>query len=209
MINLSNAHARGIAEAVWGRGGTNSVRTNRRGAYYFSCAAHGGFVIDANAFTEAERVAIDQYAKPEQATAYVFAGEVQAYMHPYRQRSSRVNSAATKIQTQFYLFEEDCAWCLPVKFAGITTAQHTTAQAEISFWHWYDMTNPQVAHRKHVQNATAAQDPNLIVSASAVGNSVRVWCADGKSWMVDAYDRCRDQWGQPWLSKCENVRACA
>jgi hypothetical protein len=209
MIYLSNPHARGIAEAMWGRGGTSSVRTNRRGAYYFSCSAHGGFVIDANAFTESERAAIDQYAKPEPATVYLFRGAVETYMHPYRQRGNQVSSAATKIQTHFYLFEEDCAWCLPVKFAGITTTQHTTAQAEISFWHWYDPANPQVAHRKHIQTATAAQDPDLIVSASAVGNSVRVWCADGKSWMVDAYDQCRDQWGQPWLSKCENVRACA
>lgn len=207
MINLSSAHARGIAEAIWGRGGTNSIRTNRRGAYYFSCAAHGGFVIDANAFTESERTAIDQYASPEQATVYLFAGEVEAYMHPYRQRSARVNPYATKIATSFYLFEEDCAWCLPVKFAGITTSQHTVAQAETSFWYWYDLANPEVAHRKQIAAATAARDPNLIVSASAVGNSVRVWCADGKSWMVDGYDRCRDKWGTPWLNKCENVRA--
>lgn len=209
MIYLSNAHARGIAEAVWGRGGTSSVRTNRRGAYYFSCAAHGGFVIDANAFTESERTAINQYVTPEPATVYLFNGSVETYMHSYRQRGTRVKYGSTEIATQFYLFEEDCAWCLPVKLAGITTAQHTTAHAELSFWHWYDLNNPQVAHRKHIQTATAAQDPNLIVSASAVGNSVRVWCADGKSWMVDAYDKCRDQWGQPWLNKCENVRACA
>lgn len=206
MIYLDNPTARNIAQSVWGAGGTQSLRTNRRGAFYFTCSAHGGFVIDAAAFTVSERALIDQYATAESATAYVCDEKVQTYMHPYRKRSSRVSAGSTPIHTQFYLFEEDCAWCLPGKFAGIVTARHTQTQADDCFWRWYDSANPAVRNRQEVEQARAAQDPNLIVSASAVGTAVRVWCADGKSWIVDAYDQCRDAWGTPWLNQCQNVR---
>lgn len=42
---LTHSLARSIAEARWGRGGTQSYPVNRR-HYYFACSGHGGFVIE-------------------------------------------------------------------------------------------------------------------------------------------------------------------
>lgn len=52
---LSRLQARAIAEQQWGDAGQGEVATNREGAYYFSCSSHGGFVIDNQALTGAER----------------------------------------------------------------------------------------------------------------------------------------------------------
>lgn len=206
MLTLDSARARGIAEAMWGRGNTSAVRTNRKGAYYFSCAGHGGFVIDREAFTQAERDKIDRYGEPERAVAYVLDGKVCAYAHPYRRKSSKVSAHATQVSTGFYVFEEDCSWCLPVKFAGITTAQHIIPHAENTFWHWYDEKNPAVVERKRVAALREAGDPDLITSALAQKGYTKVWCADDRSYFVDGYDDCRDDFGNPWLSRCTNVR---
>lgn len=52
---LTHNLARTIAESLWGRGGTHSYRVNRRGVFYFSCAGHGGYVIDPQSLTDHER----------------------------------------------------------------------------------------------------------------------------------------------------------
>jgi len=52
---LTREQATGLAESLWGTGGTASDRTNRDGAFCFSCSAHGGFVIDDRALTGRER----------------------------------------------------------------------------------------------------------------------------------------------------------
>lgn len=52
---LSHSQARGLAESIWGPRGTTAYRTNRIGAFYFSCSGHGGFVIDDRALTSQER----------------------------------------------------------------------------------------------------------------------------------------------------------
>lgn len=211
MIYLDSATARGIAEAVWGRGGTSSERTNRVGAYYFNCSGHGGFVIDSAVFTEHEREQIDLYASPETATAYVYNGSVEAYMHQYRQRSAKVNAQAQGLPAKYYLFEEDCAWCLPVLFADIRTKTMMVNYAKSAFWNSYDPANPAVAARKIADARRAAHDPDMITSAlnyTAGGTGcVKVWCADNSAWLVEGYDSARDEWGYPWLSRCTNVRA--
>ena len=213
MIYLDSAIARGIAEAMWGRGGTAAVRTTRTGAYYFSCSGHGGFVIDAAAFTDSELKQINQYAEPETATVYVHNGSVEAYMHPHRRRSTKVNSQAHTVQAKYYLFEEDCAWCLPVVFSGIRTKNMLVNEAKSTFWMWYDLNNPDVVAKKATDARRAARDPDLITAAlqhKAGGpGCVKVWCADDSTWLVEDYDKSRDQLGYPWLSRCTNVRPFA
>lgn len=57
---------RRIAESMWGRDGTTGYRTNRRGAYYYSCAGHGGYIVDADSLTASERSSIEKYIKPSE-----------------------------------------------------------------------------------------------------------------------------------------------
>ena len=62
---ITHSQARSMAEANWGRGGTKSRRTNRTGAFYFSCSSHGGYIIDGRAMSEEARKAISAYREPE------------------------------------------------------------------------------------------------------------------------------------------------
>lgn len=113
---LTHSQARSIAEARWGRGGTHSYRTNRRGAFYFSCSSHGGFVIDARALQDEEFICIYRYVEPEWATQYGTK-----IMHPYRTRTLRTYHPPKPFR--FFLLEEDCDWCLAPHFAGINLIQ--------------------------------------------------------------------------------------
>ena len=65
LLSKFRPQARPIAELMWGRGGTNAMKTNRRGAYYFSCSSHGGYLVCAKDLTDAERRSLDPYIKPE------------------------------------------------------------------------------------------------------------------------------------------------
>ncbi|WP_454287224.1 hypothetical protein [Rhizobium arsenicireducens] len=115
---LNHSQARSIAEARWGRGGTNSEPTTRRGAFYFSCSGHGGFVIDARALTPEERAAIEPYVSFDTAKSYTW-GRHQVLMHPYRTTGAKVALDAVTEQFDFLLLEEDCDWCLAYVFTGI------------------------------------------------------------------------------------------
>ena len=123
---LTHSQAKSIAEARWGRGGTNSYRTTRRGAFYFSCSCHGGFVIDARTLTPEERVAIERYVSPDKARIYSWDGH-QVLMHPYRNSGAKVALDATVEDFDFFLLEEDCDWCLAYLF---TTIKHRVKPAK-------------------------------------------------------------------------------
>jgi len=64
-------NARRIAEAMWGTGGTNATKTNRRGAYYYSCSAHGGYVVSGDCLTEEEKAKLHEYITPEHLNVIV------------------------------------------------------------------------------------------------------------------------------------------
>jgi hypothetical protein len=127
---LTHNQARLIAEGEWGKGGTHSYPTNRRGAFYFGCSGHGGFVIDAATFTPEERALVQRYATPEKYTTY---GTKLSW--PGRKRwPLTTTSSVVKREGEYFLFEEDCAWCLPVLFAGITAGDTmTTTGAQSTF----------------------------------------------------------------------------
>jgi len=124
-LRLTHSRARSFAETTWGTGGTHSYRTNRHGAYYFSCSGHGGYVVDAAALTAEERAAIDPYVKPMQSFYAERAGG-QCYFlmnpHSYRSRSYRVYSDTVTGYTGIYFFEEDCDWAVLEKFTDIRSA---------------------------------------------------------------------------------------
>jgi hypothetical protein len=206
---LTSSLARATAEATWGRGGTTAYKTNRKGAYYFSCAGHGGFVISAKALTSAEYEALTKYVTPEVMTVYIDneTDTVLLAYHPFRQNSGKLRGVGSKgwrtEKEELFLLEEDCAWSLAVILAGIMTSDMTKEAAEKTFYNWYDETNPAVVERERVAKLRAAKDDDLIVAASGLSDGlVKVWTADDKIHVVRGYDKARDEFGNPWLSRC-------
>jgi hypothetical protein len=208
---LNSSIARQIAESVWGRGGTSALKTNRRGAYYFSCSGHGGFVISSNALSATERADIEKYVEAVTMDVYLDAVDdsVLTVMHPYRTRSgrTRTRNGWRVVKEQVFLLEEDCGWSLAVKFAGIVAGENMSIKAaERVFYDWYDMNNPVVVERARVFELRKARDPDLIIAAQAVSNGVvKVWTADEKTHMVSNYNEARDSFGNAYLSRCNVV----
>jgi hypothetical protein len=104
---------------------------------------------------------------------------------------------------EVFVLEEDCAWSLAVEFAGITTTGMTKEAAKETFFNWYDESNAAVVSRATVAAKRAAGDSDLIVAASGMNDGVvKVWTADDKIHFVKGYDTARDEFGNPWLSRC-------
>jgi hypothetical protein len=116
MSKLTHSAARGMAEAMWGTGGTNSEPTNTPSAFYFSCSGHGGFIIGEDAITPKQQAALAPYITPELCTLY---GD--KLMHPYRRRkiSATWREFEQARDYKVYVFEEDCDWALVHKFTTI------------------------------------------------------------------------------------------
>lgn len=112
-IRLSAARARAIAEGRWGTGGTQAQRTNTRGAYYYACSGHGGYVVDGAVLTAEQRAQIDRLISPERVIAVVRdtpAGErVDVLTNPFSRRGHRyqVRPGQVRVEHPIYLFEED------------------------------------------------------------------------------------------------------
>jgi hypothetical protein len=209
LMYLTSSLARQTAEARWGRGGTCSRKTNRKGAYYFSCSGHGGFVISAKALSPSEYDSIRKYVEPETLTVYVdnFDDRVLLAFHPFRRNAGKMSlytRGGYRIEKEeIFLLEEDSDWSLAVKFAGIKTEGMTEEAAEKVFYNWYDNNNPAVAARTRVAELRAAGDSDLIVAASGLSDGVvKVWTADQKIHFVKDYSKARDEFGTPWLSRC-------
>ena len=206
---LTASLARQTAEATWGRLGTKAYKTNRTGAYYFSCSGHGGFVISAKALSPTEYEALSKYVTPEVMTVYVANEDNRVLLafHPFRLKSGKLPYAGPMghrvEKEEVFLLEEDCAWSLAVVLAGIMTKDMTKAAAEKTFYNWYDKSNPAVVARETVAKLRAAGDSDLIVAASGMSDGVvKVWTADDKIHFVKGYDTARDEFGNPWLSRC-------
>lgn len=137
-MKLNSSRARSIAESAWGRGGTISYKTNRKGAYYFSCSGHGGYVVDAEALTEEERALIAPYAKADRCFYAARNGEVYFFQNPYSTRAGRYYrySDTETGYAEIYLFEEDCDWAILEHFTDICHAGRVPPK---------DMTHKQLA----------------------------------------------------------------
>jgi hypothetical protein len=209
---LTSSLARQTAEARWGRGGTTAYKTNRRGAYYFSCAGHGGFVLSAKALSQTEYESISKYATPEVMTVYVANDDDRVLLayHPFRRNSGRLSYSGKMgyrvEKEEIFLLEEDCDWCLAVIFAGIVIEKMTIEAATTTFFNWFDENNPVVAARKRVEKLRAEGDADLIIAASGLDDGlVKVWTADDLQYIVRGYAQARDEFGTPWLSNCELI----
>jgi hypothetical protein len=209
---LTSSLARQTAESQWGRGGTTAYKTNRKGAYYFSCSSHGGFVISADALSKDEYAAISEFVTPEIMTVYVSndTNKVMLAFHPFRRNSGKLRGYGPNgyriVKEEVFLLEEDCNWALAVKFAGIKVKDMKEEAAEKTFFDWFDQDNPAVVARAREIQLRKDGDSDLIIAASGLNDGlVKVWTADQKTHIVKGYKNARDEFGTPWLSKCEAV----
>lgn len=215
MQLLTHTEARQIAESMWGRGGTNSEKTNTRGAFWFSCSGHGGFVIDARVLDAETLEKVTQHASLEQVTRYHLNGKTYGLMWPGRQNRFRVPHNVERETFEILVLEEDCDWSLAYIYTTIRLKRDLgdaerevdmAVQAARTFWEWLDPANPKIQALKARDAARAAGDPNLIVSARRVDDRVtRVWTADAVEHLVEGYSDARDEFGTPWLNLCQVV----
>ena len=141
---ITSAQARSMAEASWGRGGTSASRTNRKGAFYFSCSGHGGFVIDARCLDERERALFRRYLGSETATEIVRAdGSVRRLRGPLSQRSLKYypGQGETHREAEIFFAEEDCDWAVAVVVADIKVAGMTREEAVATFLRWKEVSS--------------------------------------------------------------------
>lgn len=139
---IQHSHARTMAEQRWGRGGTHSYRTNRPGAFYFSCSGHGGFVIDARAFTEDELVQIREYLSPEIATEVVqnATGKIVRFRGPEGRRNLKYRMHSESVgYPEIFFAEEDADWSVVAVFAGILIEGMTREGAIECFLRHHDV----------------------------------------------------------------------
>ena len=159
LLNKFRPQSRAIAEMMWGRGGTNTHRVNRSGAYYYSCAGHGGYLVIANALTEAEEAKLKPFGTAEYINIlvqdridgkYVVAVDNSPMSRGVvKQRSFRVDQSKGAVNWErfyIYVFEEDCAWSILEKFTDIrlirkgenpTYYEAREKQIEITFQEYY------------------------------------------------------------------------
>ena len=105
---------------LWGRGGTQSIRTNRSGAYYFTCSGHGGYIVDSRALTDDEKNLLHDHIDPTKATLFVQHRQDGDYViqHDFqrfggRQMTCRYNPREGRVDNvdfPVYVFEEDSDW---------------------------------------------------------------------------------------------------
>jgi len=170
--------ARHIAKLSWGDVNT-SYRTNRHGAYYYSCSGHGGYVVDSRCLTKRERARIDKYTRPLPIRILVQHRDGQGDVvigvdcrefiscgtkASFRGKSYRYCPSLGPVEWQelpVYLFEEDCDWAILEKFTNIRS----------------DGWGKDEAERKRIINRTfknwikELKDENLPVQA---GDRIRV-----------------------------------
>lgn len=127
---LTHSQARGLAESIWGPGGTTACRANRTGAFYFSCSGHGGFVIDDRALTgqERERLAAAGFTADSCWGVRDATGRIVTVRHRDSQvlRPRRVTyqpgrGERVDASIPVWIFEEDCDWAAVYVFTGIRT----------------------------------------------------------------------------------------
>jgi hypothetical protein len=127
---LTHSQARGMAESMWGRGGTTAYRSNRTGAFYFSCAGHGGFVIDDRALNDPERDLLAEagFTADRCWGARDATGRILTIRHPDSQAARPRNVTYRPGRGEYvdraipvWTFEEDVEWAAVYALTGIRT----------------------------------------------------------------------------------------
>lgn len=124
---LRSGLARSIANALW-HGDAHAVRTNRAGVFYFSCAGHGGYVIDPQVLDEHEAVALRELLPS--VTVNLCVQEIDGVDTVIGQRFEgragvRYNTNYPYprwVEREVLVAEEDCDWAYVEALTDIRTA---------------------------------------------------------------------------------------
>jgi len=159
---LTHSQARNAAEALWGRGGTQSIPTKTPGAFYFSCSSHGGFIIDGTVHPNL----------PEAKAVYgsavtVPSGRIVKFRPPNSRRTMSYRPPLQMLIDDYpiYYLEEDVDWCLAVIHLGIWP--HRLSEAQRVHHEW--LSPVPMAKRKLRADARENGDPDLITWANRDG----------------------------------------
>lgn len=140
MKLLSHSQARYIAESLWGPRGTTAYRTNRRGAFYFSCSGHGGYVIDDRTLTDQERAALLHAGFTPDSCWGVRNkdGDILKVRHPHSQVNHRSityqlgSGEYSDHNIPVWIFEEDCDWAAVQAFTAIRSEGFSLSEDELT-----------------------------------------------------------------------------
>lgn len=120
-----------IAGMEWG-GDCTSYKTNRKGVGYYSCAGHGGYVVDGNALKNVEKRSIEKCATPTMLNIliqhrndgdYVVGVSAGNFSYSGRSKRIKINPYEGKVEWKehpIYLFEEDEMWGVLEHLTDIT-----------------------------------------------------------------------------------------
>lgn len=136
---ITGSQARSMASSQWGVA-NRGLRTNRRGAFYYSCSSHGGYVIDSRCLTREELANVQQYLSPEIAHEIrrIDTGEAVKFRGPLTRRILKYHAGSERVhEVPIFFAEEDCAWAVIEKFTGIRTVNTPFNDPEPTFQRWY------------------------------------------------------------------------
>ena len=146
-----------IASREWG-GDCSSSRTTRRGIRYFSCAGHGGYLVDPSAVTPEEKRLLDEQASKanlkllvqhRQDGDYVLGVSYQDVGSYYRRSNKRYYYDRDKgdvewIEYPVYQGEEDEMWSVIEKVTGVRLLEDTNPEHEETLERVYRRTMGRV-----------------------------------------------------------------
>lgn len=126
-FKLTGAIARRIAEVMWGTGGTSAYKVPVKGAYYYACSGHGGFVAETKLFTEEQlkhlpTEELNILVQNQNGTDVVIAVSTYGIGYSWRQRYPKYYTKYSVPRWKKYkvvVLEEDCNWALFAHFLGI------------------------------------------------------------------------------------------
>lgn len=148
-FKLTHAIARRIAMSMWGRGGTSSYPTTRKGVWCFSCSSHGGYIVDPSALTAEEYEAINSrnvrfkydlnlLVQTTTEGDMIIAIRM-PFARPYKAKYFGGLGPVRWVSWEYFAFEEDTAWAVLVHETGITdTALQATEEHianTVAHWH--------------------------------------------------------------------------
>lgn len=107
---LKKKAARKLAEQEWGELGTSYRRTNRKGAFYFHCSRHGGYVVDSRCLSDEENHKISALISSDKVTLWLIEGKEVGVKGPNTIKPFKVPVIAEREEIFVYFLEEDLAY---------------------------------------------------------------------------------------------------
>jgi hypothetical protein len=142
-IDKVSINTRQIAESLWEEGGTQRLKTNRKGVSFYCCSGHGGYIVLEKHLKPEEIEKIKKYVIPQNINLLVQHREDGDYciaisMYSFSQscKSPRrfwhdpYKGKVKWVNMPVYTFEEDCEWCILEKFTDIKLNKYPITESE-------------------------------------------------------------------------------